>query len=208
MRLGAKFVWPIVLGTLLLGGCVTRTPEDDVPIAAFNWHLVDGAPRWTILFDASPSCGNIIRYYWAFGDGADGVGQEVTHRYDAPGKYHVVLTVVDEDGDAAWADAWVDVMGIPPVPVIEAPAEAPSWQTITFDATGSYDPDGLIVSYRWDFGDGTVAEGPVVYHLFPFLGCHGEPKTYIVTLTVEDDDGLTATAQHRITLYPTCVSEP
>ena len=65
--------------------------------------------------------------------------------------------------------------------------------TITFDAEASYDPDGEIVRYDWDFGDGTTAHGPVVSHHFT------EPGTYRVCLTVWDDDG--AKGRACITLY-------
>jgi len=56
-------------------------------------------------------------------------------------------------------------------------------QNITFDASSSYDPDGTIVKYEWDFGDGSKAEGKVVTHAY------SKPGEYVVTLTVTDDGG-------------------
>jgi hypothetical protein len=57
---------------------------------------------------------------------------------------------------------------------------------ITFDGSGSYDSDDIgdgIVSYAWDFGDGATGDGMVAQHTYTL------PGTYIVTLTVTDDDG-------------------
>jgi PKD repeat protein len=49
----------------------------------------------------------------------------------------------------------------------------------------SYDPDGYIVSWSWDFGDGQTGNGPGVFHRYD------APGDYTVTLTVTDNDGLT-----------------
>ncbi|MFC1803221.1 ABC transporter substrate-binding protein, partial [Thermoproteota archaeon] len=54
---------------------------------------------------------------------------------------------------------------------------------LTFSATDSYDSDGNIVTYEWNFGDGTTATGEVVTHEYEVDG------DYIVTLMVEDDEG-------------------
>ncbi|MBD0322950.1 MAG: PKD domain-containing protein [Aldersonia sp.] len=56
----------------------------------------------------------------------------------------------------------------------------------SFDASGSYDADGSIVSYFWDFGDGTTqtTTTPYVSHSFG-------PGTFTVTLTVRDNDSMT-----------------
>ncbi len=63
---------------------------------------------------------------------------------------------------------------------------------VIFDASGSIDSDGMIVSYDWDFGDGTTGSGITTTHIYD------EPGTYTVTLTVTDDDGATATATQTI----------
>jgi PKD repeat protein len=60
-------------------------------------------------------------------------------------------------------------------------------EVIYFNASGSYDPDGSIESYFWDFGDGTNATGMTVEHAFDEAG------NYTVILTVTDDDGASST---------------
>jgi len=60
--------------------------------------------------------------------------------------------------------------------------------TASFDATPSYDPDGNIASYLWDFGDGGAGHGPVVDHTYESDG------QYVVKLTVIDSQGLTSAA--------------
>ena len=56
---------------------------------------------------------------------------------------------------------------------------------VTFNASSSYDPDGTIVSYEWDFKDGSTGNGETVNHTFNSTG------NYNVKLTVTDDKGAT-----------------
>ena len=63
---------------------------------------------------------------------------------------------------------------------------------ISFDASASYDPDGHIVSYEWDFGDGGTGSGVNPSHTYTSKG------EYLVTLKVTDNDGLTDTATTQI----------
>jgi len=74
----------------------------------------------------------------------------------------------------------------PPVGAVNVP--------VTCDASASHDnaDGGWIVSYEWDFGDGTTASGKVVTHEYNITG------SYTVTLTVTDNDGLTDTATDDI----------
>jgi hypothetical protein len=56
-------------------------------------------------------------------------------------------------------------------------------ENIIFNGSFSYDPDGYIVEFIWEFSDGTIKEGITVFHSFNDKG------DYSVILTVKDDDG-------------------
>lgn len=68
----------------------------------------------------------------------------------------------------------------PPVAAVSATC---SDLTCTFDAAGSTDPDGTIADIRWDFGDGSTADGATVQHTYTAGG------SYQATVTVVDDLG-------------------
>jgi PKD repeat protein len=76
-------------------------------------------------------------------------------------------------------------------PIADASASEPYQgkinSIILFDGSRSYDPDGNITSWFWDFGDNINANGVSVYHSFLEAG------TYTVTLTVTDNKGATDT---------------
>jgi len=67
-------------------------------------------------------------------------------------------------------------------------------QTITFDASSSYDPDGEIVSYEWDFDDGNSGTEKVTSHSYSSGG------DYTVTLTVTDDYGAANATSKQVTI--------
>jgi PKD repeat protein len=63
-----------------------------------------------------------------------------------------------------------------------------------FDARASYDPDGNIVSYRWNFGDGNTGSGDTVAHRYAASG------SYPVSLTVADNAGATGIRSKTISV--------
>jgi len=69
--------------------------------------------------------------------------------------------------------------------------------SVQFSST-SYDNDGTIISWQWDFGDDSTASGEQVTHLYENYA------SYTVTLIVEDDGGISDTAQTEVTIEPIC----
>ncbi len=77
-------------------------------------------------------------------------------------------------------------------------------QPVTFDGTGSYDPDGRITIYSWDFNsDGRAdASGPTVSYAFPVAG------SYNVILTVTDNGGLSGSTTRTVQVRSGSVPPP
>ena len=84
---------------------------------------------------------------------------------------------------------------LPPLPNIAAsPASGPMGTVFTFLGDTSRDPDGTIVSYSWDLGDGTKATGVSVSKTY------AAPGNYVAKLTVTDNLGATATDSATVTV--------
>jgi PKD repeat protein len=170
---------------------------NNLPTADFS---VSPSPAYvdeTVNFDGSASSdsdGNVLNYFWDFGDETYAQGETATHVYDQSGEYTVSLKVTDNRGGTGTTTKTVTVENRPPPeepnnkPVAaftESPEPVYATETVTFDASESYDSDGAIVSYSWNFGDGTAATGKTVTHVYVDYGSYG------VELTVTDNDGAT-----------------
>jgi hypothetical protein len=81
-----------------------------------------------------------------------------------------------------------------PQPVIFAPSEARPQEAVTFDGSQSQPGNSPITGYGWDFGDGGSAEGATVNHVY------GQAGTYMVTLTVRDEAGVSNSATTQIAI--------
>lgn len=172
----------MTLGLLVLAGCSLGPRLDVVATAEPN----EGYAPLEVAFTVSSSTGltgEIVSYRWDFGDGAISTEGTVVRTFDEKGTHRVLLEVVDREGHTARDELIVRVLNrIPHAEFRVSPFAAPRDYPVTFDASESYDPDGEIAEYRWDFGDGTAATGIRVDHVFP------QRREYQVTLTVIDDD--------------------
>lgn len=88
----------------------------------------------------------------------------------------------------------------PPIANAGADQTATAGATTTLDASGSRDTDGSIVSYEWDFGDGTMGSGKTVTHTYPEVG------TYTAILSITDNSGAKAT--DTVTIQVTLENNP
>lgn len=66
--------------------------------------------------------------------------------------------------------------------------------TVHFDGSQSFDPDGVVRSYNWSFGDGLGSTGAIVDHVY------SSPHTFNAILTVTDNQGAQGTAQLQISV--------
>jgi len=148
--------------------------------------------QW-VRFDGSASTdpdGTIASYSWNFGDGTPpGTGSVVFHQFTSMGTYPVTLTVTDNGGatDSGTVSVLVSTTNRPPVAVFGYTPPSPGvGELVTLNGSGSYDPDGTVVSYQWDLdGNGTTdAVGPVTTVRFY------SPGVRPVRLTVTDNGGL------------------
>lgn len=180
-------------------------------------------PEQPLAFNGCPSRdpdGRLTLFVFDFGDGAVNGGAKtcsVTRSWASPGSYDVFFGVKDD------SKAWNNVDGFtvtvvvgsgdsagaaPPAPRIKVTRVDPQvHEDVTFVASGL--DQSRIVSYRWDFGDGTTVEGK---DLDVVATEYARAGTYLVRLTVQDaygrlgDDQLTLSVRARS--YATAVDEP
>lgn len=171
--------------------------EGTAPTADFDFSPTAPATGQAIFFNAAksrPAAGRrIVSYAWDFGAGTTGSGMTVEKVYDTPGTYIVTLTVTDDIGRKGSTSKSVAVItggaGGVTAKFTYSPSNPKVNDFVYFNAAESSSPAG-IVSYTWDYGDGTPPEthtGTTGAHQFTAA------RTYIVRLTVTDAAGKTAT---------------
>ncbi len=136
-----------------------------------------------------------LSFQWDFGDGSALSGwvtsSSIEHPYNSDGEYTIILTVRDDtysDDITVLTDSThitITVNDLGPIAEIRGHATGEEDTVLSFNATYSTIGEDKIISYAWDFGDGTTGAGEEVTHQW------SEPDTYTVTLTVTDSDGST-----------------
>jgi PKD repeat protein len=169
------------------------------PTAAFTSSPSSPLEGTAVSFDGSGSSdpnqgGKIDSYSWNFGDGATGTGAGPSHVYAKAGTYHVTLTVTSHENKTAQVTHDVTIADESPTAAFTPPSGVVAGTAAPFDGRASSDPDGSIVSYTWNFGDGGSGSGGTTSHTYAKAG------TFTVSLTVLDSDGHSASVAHSITV--------
>lgn len=169
-----------------------NTPPD----AAFSAPDI-ACTNQEVNFDAGSTTDDTpgqLTYNWDFGDGSSAEGQLATKVFTKGGEYQVRLFVNDNSVTSCSTDSAVKTIKINTPPIADAGKDVdlclPYNQDykISFDGSGSVDPDGDTLTYKWDFGDGTGDTGARVTHVYQSRG------EYTATLFVEDGSGSTCSA--------------
>lgn len=137
-------------------------------------------------------------YFWTFGDGTFGFGEDIYHIYDDGGIYTVELTVVDSNGCEAFCQAQIDVasffsvdFNINGLPIDSMSGCAPL--TVPFENTSVN-----AISQHWDFGDGQYSTDESPTHTFT------TPGLYTVSLFgYSSAGGDSAFVENLINVLPT-----
>jgi PKD repeat protein len=184
---------------------VTLTIQDDAGLTGTRTQPVEVAANLPPVAAFTAACsgltcdfngvgssdheGWVETFTWDFGDGTSGVGPLSRHVFASAGNFTVTLTATDNLGASGTRSEVVRAGNAPPIASFTASC---SGFTCSFDATASSDSDGTVVSYLWDFGDGTTASGPTSTHSY-------RAGQYSPLLTVTDDGGATGTRSQLVT---------
>ena len=133
--------------------------------------------------------GEIKLYQWSSDlDGTLGSGKilklKLSHGFHK-------ITLLVSDGELTGIDICIirvdaKIENIPPVAKINSINNVTVNESVVVSGAGSYDPDGMIVQYQWDFGDGTISSWSNVSSIKHTWDI---PGNYTITLTVIDNKG-------------------
>jgi PKD repeat protein len=163
----------------------TATVLEELPPNANAGGPYRGYTDVPILFDGRGSSdpnGDPLVYLWRFGDGTSGADPYVLKTYFQAGTYTVSLTVID--GNLSTTDLTSARIepgpSHAPVPDAGGPYHGFAGARIQLDGTGTTDPDGDPLQYRWILGDGNEEVTRSPHHTY------AEAGTYEVILEVTD----------------------
>ena len=159
------------------------------PLVDFYAQPISGSePLRVQFYDNSTNFGTIVSWLWDFGDGSTSTERNPVHIYRQDGAYTVTLTVKGTDlagkpvEKSLTKTSYVVVLDTKPIAdFYAAPLSGAKPLTVAFyDNSTSYDG---IVSWLWDFGDGSTSTERNPVHIYTRAGI------YPVTLTVKEADG-------------------
>jgi len=110
---------------------------------------------------------------------------------------------VDNGDEQVYQIAYTATTNQPPSAQASAtPFFGPTPLSVAFSSAGSADPEGLALSFSWNFGDGSpLSSAPSPIHTF--FAPVGFPLAYTVTLTVTDSSGQSASDQLEVAVNDT-----
>lgn len=205
---------PAAAGTNTANLVLEANPKITKGVNASNVpSTLSGIAPLTVSFNGTGSTAvkPISSYAWDFGNTLTATGSTSSTVYATPGTYSASLKVTDSDGDFDTKVVTITVSAPPNVPPTAAIGSSGAGgiapYAVSFDGSGSSDPDGTIASYAWNFGNGqtaTTASASATY---------ATPGTFTATLTVTDNQGATGTATKTIVVaavpnvLPTAVAQ-
>ena len=170
-----------------LTGHLSSPPAPPVIHGLHNGDVNMEYDFWTDPISAPSGDSVYCRWDWGDGNITDWIGPyssgsivSASHTWTHGGIYDIRAELKGVDGSSGWSEPHTITIfqNQPPVPNFTYTIDE---LIVTFDGSSSYDPDGTITTWSWDFGDGGYGPGETFTHVYPTSG------TYTVTLTVKDN---------------------
>jgi PKD repeat protein len=187
------------------------------PLTPVGPSLVEVETVYQYNSSAVDPDGDQVRLRFDWGDGTrsnwsgfvtSATSVSMSHAWQNISTYTLRVIAQDSQGlNSSWSTPLTVMVSAPepesqsPIVSFVLPLNITSDQSVVFDASGCVDPDGVIVSYVWDFGDGTQGTGQSPSHTYYVSG------VYTVTLTVTDNSGLTS-SMHQIVVVAAPAASP
>ncbi len=164
------------------------------PITNFSIEPMLPLSFETVYFNSTSfdSDGYLVNWTWDLGDGNTSYSENVTHQYALNGSYIVSLTVIDDDNASSSLEKSLLVGNQAPMVNFSVEPTEPEKNEIVYFNSTSVDSDGNITTWSWSFGDTHTSLGENVTHQYTVNG------SYIVSLTVIDDDNASASLEKTI----------
>ena len=181
---------------------VTITVTDQTPqvsLTATPTILIEGQ---SVAFNsgATDPEGDTLTFTWTFGDGGTSTDAIPTHVYATAGVYNPSVSVTDISGATVTQSITIQIFqdsDRPTARFVSSDLNGFVGQPVGYDASFSTDPLNNIVSYDWDFGDGSPhGSQQIISRVYAAEG------TYTVTLTITDGRGLTDTTTLTMVILP------
>ena len=161
-------------------------PVNRAPTNIANASPLLGLPPLVVSFSSAGSSdpeGTPLTFVWSFGDGTpNSTAANPSHTYQNNGTYVARLTVSDGTNSVTSNDITIRVGNQLPVLAASAtPRSGPAPLVVAFSSAGSSDPEGLTLTYSWDFGDASsVSTAANPSHTYQANGI------YTARLTISD----------------------
>ncbi len=189
-------MYHVYYNTNLFGDPYVKIKGSEGTIADFRWSPSYPETDDDIQFH-DESTGNIISWDWRFGDGHYSSQQNPSHEYSMAGDYTVKLSIMDSKGYRISVSKEIEVKDFwPPIVKVSYNYIGLNEFTLAFSGNESFDPDGYIVNWTWDFDDTTKVYTANTVHEFPDYG------EYNAKLIVEDNEGNTANHFFIVEIIP------
>ncbi|MDQ3110504.1 MAG: PKD domain-containing protein [Bacteroidota bacterium] len=163
-----------------------------IPVMNFEPGVISGCEDFTTqFFDSSiVAGGNIVNWFWNFGDGNFSFGQNPTHTYNDPGNFYITLSVTGTNG-CIFTDSLLYPVVVYPKPVA-AFLPDPAVSSMFVPDFDFIDQSQGALFWEWDFGDfdGSILQNPS--HSYTDTG------SFVVTQIVINQYGCRDTTEQQV----------